>query len=498
MLHPLLFFHRWLGILVGLLMTTWCLSGFVMMYSPYPGLEPQEQLRGLAPLQLSADINWSQAELADDMLLSSARLEQMGNQPVLRATLAAEPDPSTPQRRAQPITIDLATGRVLENLAAQDALELGRGFGERFGIKGDALHATKIQIDQWTVQTARRHQLLYRIDYADGASVYIAGSGEVVQQTTRAERFWGWLGAVPHWLYPTLLRQDAALWSQVVIWTSLLGCFLSATGLWVGIARLRCNKKGKLGSPYRGLWWWHHMAGLAFGVLSLTWVASGLLSMNPWGLFDSDGKPAEGAQLAGPQRWGDLRAVLDNIDALPADTVRLETAPLGDTLYLAAISASGTRIRINADGAAAPLMQDELSAALTNGPGITALDLLHGYDAYYYAHNAPAPLPVWRAVLADAQQTRLYIDPQTGRVIRALDGKDRAYRWLMNGLHSLDFPGLRARPVWGLVVLPLLAMVTLVCATGTWMGINRARRDLRRLNTRRRHLPQARLQGVKP
>ena len=61
----------------------------------------------------------------------------------------------------------------------------------------------------------------------------------MVQLTTRFQRFWGWLGAVPHWLYPTILRQDGALWSQVVICTSLIGCFLTVTGLWVGIARLR-------------------------------------------------------------------------------------------------------------------------------------------------------------------------------------------------------------------------------------------------------------------
>ena len=30
------------------------------------------------------------------------------------------------------------------------------------------------------------------------------------------------------------------------------------------------------------------MAGLFFGIVTLTWVASGLLSMNPWGLLDSE------------------------------------------------------------------------------------------------------------------------------------------------------------------------------------------------------------------
>ena len=44
----------------------------------------------------------------------------------------------------------------------------------------------------------------------------------------RASRVLNWLGAVPHWLYPTILRQDATLWSQVVIWTSLIGTFLTA------------------------------------------------------------------------------------------------------------------------------------------------------------------------------------------------------------------------------------------------------------------------------
>ncbi|MBN4747378.1 peptidase, partial [Pandoraea nosoerga] len=43
--------HRYLGVAVGLVMTVWCLSGFVMMYSGYPRLTEAERLRGLAPLR---------------------------------------------------------------------------------------------------------------------------------------------------------------------------------------------------------------------------------------------------------------------------------------------------------------------------------------------------------------------------------------------------------------------------------------------------------------
>ena len=485
-LRPILFLHRWLGIIVGVVMTVWCLSGFVMIYSPYPRLLPAEQLRGLEPLRLPDGIDWTQLGLADDAVLSSARIEQLGGRAVLRVAPALDPGRPIAQMRATPETIDLAFGRPVEPLSRDDALAQGHSFGERFDIGGAALSATPVAIDQWTVQTARRHQPLWRIDYAGGATAYVAGSGEVVQQTTRAERFWGWLGAVPHWLYPTLLRQNGALWSQVVIWASLLGCFLTVTGLWIGLARLRRNRQGRLGSPYRGLWWWHHMAGLLFGILTLTWVASGLFSMNPWGFLDSTAGFAERERLAGPLRWGDLRQGLASVGELPAGTVRIEAAPFGGRTFLALVTADGTRRRIDAAGRPSRLGEPELRAALADEPTVASLDLMRKPDAYYYPHHNSASFPVWRAVLADPQATRLYIDPDTGRLIRAFDANGRRFRWLMNGLHSLDLPGLRARPLWDLVVLPLLAMVTLVCGTGTWMGIQKVRRDLRRSRNRRR------------
>ncbi|MET0362525.1 MAG: peptidase, partial [Sphingobium sp.] len=117
-------------------------------------------------------------------------------------------------------------------------------------------------------------------------------------------------------------------------------------------------------------------------------------------------------------------------------------------------------------------------------PPLESLVLLQDEDAYYYSHKFPAPLPVWRAVLRDGEQTRLYIAPASGQLVRAFDSKRRWFRWLQDGLHSLDFPLLRTRPIWDLVVLPLLLMVTLVCATGTWMGVGKVRRDLRRLRRR--------------
>jgi hypothetical protein len=106
-----------------------------------------------------------------------------------------------------------------------------------------------------------------------------------VLRTTATQRFWNWLGAIPHWFYPTALRSDGELWSQTVIWASMLGSFLALFGLYLGFSQLG---RGRGLSPYRGLFYWHHLAGLVFGIVTLTFVASGLVSMNPWMLSMTD------------------------------------------------------------------------------------------------------------------------------------------------------------------------------------------------------------------
>lgn len=472
-------------------MTLWCLSGFVMIYVDYPRLLPAEQLRGLSSLQLPVGGDWARISLSPETVLVSARLEMMAGRPVLRVVPESGTDREIWQMRASPATYDPATGAEVAPLSRADVLKVGGVFGRSFRIDGEVTAVTPITVDQWTVQAFRANSPLYRVDYADaaGSTTYVAGkTGEVVQETTRFERFWGWLGSVPHWLYPTMLRQDPGAWAQVVIWTSLAGCFLTVTGLWVGIVRLRLKPDGTTGSPYRGLWWWHHMTGLFFGVLTLTWVASGLLSMSPWGVFDSNAGLAERHRLAGIMHWADIRDALANIRALPPGTVRVESAPLGGRAYLMAVSADGRMARVDALGRSAKLVRADVEAALRNGPPVASLTLLHEGDAYYYAHKQPVRLPVWRAVLGDAQDTRLYIDADSGALIRAVDGVSRTERWLWSAPHNLDLPGLRKGPLRYILMLPLLAAVTLVCATGTWMGIRKLGRDLRRARRRLRRL----------
>lgn len=106
-------------------------------------------------------------------------------------------------------------------------------------------------------------------------------------------------------------------------------------------------------------------------------------------------------------------------------------------------------------------------------------------DSYYYAHHGRVSLPVYRAILGDAAATRLYIDAEGGQVLRVVGTDERQWRWLQSGLHDLDLPGIRQRPVWDAVVLFLLAGVTALCATGFWLSLRRIRRDVTGVAARR-------------
>ena len=49
----LVYTHRWLGIVGGLLFVAWFVSGVVMMYTRMPGMAPEERLARAPALDLS-------------------------------------------------------------------------------------------------------------------------------------------------------------------------------------------------------------------------------------------------------------------------------------------------------------------------------------------------------------------------------------------------------------------------------------------------------------
>lgn len=64
-------------------------------------------------------------------------------------------------------------------------------------------------------------------------------------------------------------------------------------------------------------------------------------------------------------------------------------------------------------------------------------------------------------------------------VLRRADANARRHRFLFAGLHRLDFTaGLRARPLWDVIMITLLLGGIGVSATGVYLAIRRIRVDV--------------------
>jgi hypothetical protein len=402
----------------------------------------------------------------------------MGGRPVLRLRLAG----------GERFLFDLADGREIEGVTEAAAAAVAAVYAGRHGLDlAGPPRVADIASDEWVVTGYfNRDRPYWRVSLDDPAktTLYISQkTGEVRQRTTAHLRFWNWFGAIPHWLYFEQLRADVDLWDDVMVATSIAGTFLTALGLFVGLRQFRRRRStGKRDSPYRGARYWHHMLGLAFGVVTLTWVFSGVVSMQPWGLLSPAPLGDEAARrLEGPApAWPATHPVLERqLAALPQGVVQLRMARLAGEPWFVRVDAAGVETRVDDAGAPAPFEPQWTQAAhLLAGEGAPVeVELLTREDAYWYVGGDDSPgggLPILRVIAPELEGTRFYLDPATGELQAVADPASRGYRWLHMGLHRLDFVGwLRARPVWDVVMLSLLAGASALTGFGAFLGMRK-------------------------
>ncbi len=481
--------HRYMGIAIGVVMALWCLSGFVMMYVQFPDITAQQRIANLSELQTESCCTLSERSALQAYQFDGFRLEMMADTPVLR--LSGEDGSHI---------VNLADGRTFSRVSQDVADQVSRRYAERREIKGQVRFLGLVDVDQWTVYGSfNSHRPLYQYGANDEQATqwYVSSlTGEVVQATSARQRFWNYPGSITHWLYPTFVRKNTVAWAQTVIWLSVIGCFLTVTGLVIGIRQFRRRRNGRR-SPYRGWALWHHYTGLIFGVLVLSWVVSGLFSMNPWGMLRSTGAQAESQLIRrGDFTWDDISEIVSIIpqQSLPEGVVQIEGGMFNGTPYLVTTALEPTNVdgarpeteirfvrqRYDQNFIPATLSRQDLELAarrLQRGRPPASVTVLNSDDAYYYSHHVAREFPVVRVIAADEQATRFYLDPLTGVIRSKVDRNARWYRWLHYGLHRGDlFHWLRVRPVWDLVLWPLLLGVSIVCITGAWLGIRRLRK----------------------
>jgi uncharacterized iron-regulated membrane protein len=496
MVRYLFLLHRYLGIGIGLVMLLWTLSGIIMMYKSYPELDRWELLSLRDEIQLDDCCSLHVSETFQADTFSNIRLEMLSDSPVLRMNTVGR----------GLVSYDLKSGRSFIEVDALFADSVSREF-VRSRYTGHSIVSTQtINNDQWTVYSSYHpHRPLhkYRINDPANTEFYVSSrTGEIVQLTTAEQRLWGYLGAVIHWLYPTVLRQHTAVWAQVVIWLTIIGIFLTVTGIYIGLRQYRHRSSGRL-SPYRGLQRYHHYAGLLFGIFTLSWVASGLLSMNPWGALEGEGTGLENRRLSGDAlTWSEVQPILQSLSEspLPADSAMLEIFPQQSSVNAVVHTIEGDKFRLNSETTVRDTLTPgevrSLAEIMHPLESIRTIELLTEEDYYYYVHHEPREFPVYKVVFDDDQSRHYYLSAVDGRIQLKVDGNLRLYRWLFHALHRGDFSVLaRSRPVWDLFMLFLLTGVTVVCATGTCMGWRRLRTNqrIKQSRTARLSIPAANL-----
>ena len=469
--------HRWTGVTLGLLMLLWCVSGVVMIWNPYPSItlgDRDYRVEGLAPVV--APDNLTLPAIPDTATVSSARIEMLASRPVISLAWSEGEE----GKRG---LFDLATAAPIELISEAEALAVANTYVERHRLNGEPTYLRALERDEFMVAgyfNARRpfHQIALH-DPEDTILYISSKTGEVSQRTTGSQRVWTWLGAIPHWLFFTELRRNTPLWTQVIIWTSLAGCFLTITGLFAGIRQFRRRKStGKLASPYRGVKFWHHMLGLVFGVLVLTCSFAGFTSMQPWGWLENTKASGEAAERYSgqPATWAQVKPALE-AQAVALRTVSRERSTvamlqLEGRPWFMWQSADGSRRRLDASGQPAPFDEaaQQRATNLLAGPS-ARFEIMTAPDEYYYPGASSSDLPAVRII--GEGDTRFYLDPDTGAIRFIADDGAKGFRVLHMALHSFDFVGSPIREI--LLVLAMIG-VTAVCGLGAWMGLKKLAR----------------------
>lgn len=501
--------HRWTGIVVCLFMALWFVSGVVMMYVGYPKLTPLERLEHLPDLSVAEGccISPQQALLAARAILpeesqaqgQGGRRKEGDALPELKlAMLGNTPYWLVSDGRNRQATIDAASGRAMDRFDESHAMKVA----QTFAPETRPVLLETVRQDIFTVSRGLdQHRPLFRIALNDmaGTELYVSSrTGEVIRDSNRLERGWNYAGSILHFFYP-LKGEFFDKWrSDIIIYTSLVGGVLALLGIWVGVLRWRFNGRFSSGSrsPYRDNWMrWHHISGLIFGLVTLTWVVSGMLSLNPWKVFESSAPKLNQRAFAGISlEQANFTLTLQEATARAGFPVKeIGVRLFGGHPYYLLRSGSGQTGIIAADDQAVTnrpvVMVSEselLSAAAKLLPDykIVRVTRLDEYDNYYYArqpHNMNGHierrLPVLRVEFDDPANTWVHLDPYNASVFNRLDDTSRVRRWLFNFLHSFDLRGfVDNRPLWDVSLILLSLGGFILCISGVVIGWRRLRR----------------------
>ncbi|WP_454061193.1 PepSY domain-containing protein [Candidatus Nitrospira salsa] len=472
--------HRWIGIVLCLMFAAWFFSGAVLMYHPFPSLSSTERQAHRAVIDISRISQSPGKALQASGVPTPTRLRMIDRDGM--------PTYIVHSHAGSVIPLNAETGTKLPLITERVAGRIATAFYGQSAMNVEG----PIEYDQWVVhQQFDPYRPFYRVVFTDRHSTVLyvsARTGEVLQKTQRQERAWNYVGAVLHWIYPTILRRHWALWDQVLWWMALFGVMTTMAGLWLGVWRLRQMKKVANAQGFSLFHGWlrgHHILGLFAGGFVLPWIVSGWLSMDHGRIFSipiPTSPQVESFQGVTTEALasGFTSTSLQNL----SDANAIEFLAVGGKPLIRVTGKTSLQLyeKLNSeDLRPLTLSRSEIVNAVQQAWPKSKVALVQSpesNDLYGRLRAGRLPQQTLRLKLDDSSQTWVHINRETGEIVSVMDQSRRIYRWLFNGLHSLDVPGLvERRPLWDIVMLFLLTVGFMFSVTGVVIGWRRVAHD---------------------
>lgn len=459
MMYKLLaFLHKLLGVLLCGLFFLWFATGIVMIYHGFPRASADKQLELLPPL-VTTDLPEADA---------------------LSEILASQRDRTI-------------SARTFESV--EDTLEATiRSWCTAPVARIDTLQ----KLDQWIPFGSNRKELpIYKYHFADPErhQLYLGSkTGRVLQFTSHKERVWAWVGAIPHWVYFTKLRQEQQLWLNSVKWAAGIGCIMVILGF---VLAIRVAVKTRKTKPYKKKWYnWHYILGFVFGIFAITFAFSGMMSLADMPEFL---KKAPKTEQRGPGQDPGFRPdryTLDYREVLAAypGTKTLAWSDFKGHPYYTLTLAPKEKVFIDAASAEVKpfvitedMVRRDMERQYRDSIPYT-VELIDKFDRDYHIRKVtPTSLPVYRVIVDDYMHTRWYYNPATLET-RRFDDDTRTRNWLYHKLHTLDFKFLTDHPaLWNIVMYALMLGGTALSVTGVVLSVRWLVRGIRKLFKRKHH-----------
>lgn len=470
--------HRILGTLLSILFCMWFLSGLVMIYHTFPRVKQADRWSRMDYLEADSLPAWEEVQKrlpANEEIRHISLCQSLGQQVFQIRT----------DNGSHELTTDFSERTHID---ASSIRQVAASWNSSPVERIDTLYT----LEQWIPFGAlRQHFPIYKYYFADKDrhQLYISSkTAEVLQYTSREERCWAWLGAIPHWIYFTTLRQDIDRWITVVVTLSGIGCIFCLTGLYLGIRDFRRARHQRRLSPYKKFWYkWHHLAGAVFGLFVLTFCFSGMMSLanvEDFGIRSRlDFNPSQQLKQMHPENYPlDYRKI---IQCHPHQLRQLEWTHFGlIPLYHAQTDSGPITWDARCTDSLKPLnlTPEDIRDVLQSIHGKEAnlkIEWLNEQDTYYVSRKRKLALPVWKVQIDDADASCYYIHPYSGE-FRYVNRPARWQHWAYPALHSLQIPELTTHPrLWYLIMWILMLGGTFVSLSGFWLAIQYLRRKIK-------------------